>query len=356
MSGYVNGRPKTTIAVALAIASIIALIAGVIGAFAATRTKTLALNPGDQATITCSTKLSGTVGTTSATLSCAPATSTATATATSTPSNGAHPCGVSAVNWHPPVVNGCTTGHEHGDAPPSWVVNSPLKPMLDNGEAHTGYKGFLFSYQSSKGTVQVYAILHSISTPAARSHQYHNYMIWAKDPAGRVSYWQGMADFGDPATARFSRSKGDPGVRPAILVVDQASWDAGIRCEQWYGSTAAWSWDLGWTICNTTTLYTANERNTYSNTASWVRSPDGNLGLTRRLEASWYGPNSQYAPNRGNPPKDVVFCADPKSGAIVSCSTSGALPQYIASTMPAVEFPGNATQKTFPGRGVGFPN
>ena len=31
-------------------------------------------------------------------------------------------CGESLDNWHPPALDGCATGHEHGDEPPEWTV------------------------------------------------------------------------------------------------------------------------------------------------------------------------------------------------------------------------------------------
>jgi hypothetical protein len=41
-----------------------------------------------------------------------------------------HPAG-----WHAP------TTHEHGDAPPQWVLRSPVKPFTQTRESHVGYKG-----------------------------------------------------------------------------------------------------------------------------------------------------------------------------------------------------------------------
>src|SRR5215813_13089565 len=87
----------------------------------------VSLSPGDSLTVTCSTSLTGTIGNNSATLSCAAA-PTPTATPTATPSagnggSGVGLCGESNDLWHPPVVNGCATSHEHGDAPPDWVTS-----------------------------------------------------------------------------------------------------------------------------------------------------------------------------------------------------------------------------------------
>lgn len=261
-------------------------------------------------------------------------------------------------SWHEP------TDHEHGDAPPQWATDWSMEQFghgviyggdegtpHENMHKHAAFKGF----STSMDGADLYFRVHAQSNPHGRSAQFHSYEVYARDSAGNISFWQGWVNCGNPETARFPRSQGDPGTRPAMLVVDQAAWDAGIRFEQWYCiGGAGWTWDIGWTIGDTTTIYHKGEQNTDVNDQStWDKT--GSFGLNRRIEAAWYGADSQASPNRGNPPKDTWFCATPK-GQITNRDAGGpnacpgsTLPQYIASTMQSVEFPDNAVQKQFPG-------
>jgi hypothetical protein len=288
---------------------------------------------------------------------------------TAPPSHGGHVgrCGESMHEWHPPVVNGCATGHEHGDAPPQWIRDAGYNPMFhghfntsaaENVAKHAAMKGFSANFNG----VDVYFRLHAASNVLDRSARYHSYEVWARDPQGGVSHWQGWYNTGDPVTDRIPRRRGvEPSQRPIMLVVDQTAWDQGIRCEQWYFFSAEWSWDVGWTICNTSTLFYPGENN-QQDMANWRIAPDGSKGTTRRLEAAWYS---------GRPHPTGAFWAT-QFGDIVSgpndprCSATSTkfgvtyqnicLEQYIAPTMQQVAFPGNAIQKQFDATGVELPN
>jgi hypothetical protein len=274
-------------------------------------------------------------------------------------------CGEPMDTWHPPVVDGCATGHEHGDPPPDWIMDAGYEVKFhshantspaENTAKHAAMKGFATTLDN----VDIYFRVHASSNVLDRSARYHSYEVWARDPSGNVSRWQGWYDTGDPVTDRIPRGE-DPGRRPVMLVVDQNAWDRGIRCEQWYAKTAKWSWDFGWTICNTTTIYYSGE-NEEQDQANWRLAPDGSLGTTRRLEAAWYDFRS---PARG------AFVAT-QFGEIVSgmddprCSGTTTkhgetydnvcLEQYIAPTMQKVSYPDNAVQKTFDATGVQVPN
>jgi hypothetical protein len=286
-------------------------------------------------------------------------------------------CGESMTVWHPPAINGCATGHEHGDAPPRWIADAGYAAAfhghfntspIENTVKHAAMKGFLGTFDGA----DVYFRIHAASNPLDRSARFHSYEVWARDSSGGVSHWQGWYNSGDPVTDRVVRRKGsETGVRPVILVVDQTSLNQGIGCEQWYATTASWSWDFGWTICGATTLYQPNENATADDMSTWILNPNGTRGTTRRLELAWYGPDSQYARNRGNPPKGVVFYAtqfgekvsgpnDPRcsgtTAAFGKTYQNVCLDQYIAPTMKSVEFPGNASTKEFPSTGVQIPN
>jgi len=274
-------------------------------------------------------------------------------------------CGEPMDTWHPPMVDGCATGHEHGDPPPEWIMDAGYEVKFhshantspaENTAKHAAMKGFATTLDN----VDIYFRVHASSNVLDRSARYHSYEVWARDPSGNVSRWQGWYDTGDPVMDRIPRGE-DPGRRPVMLVVDQNAWDRGIRCEQWYAKTAGWSWDFGWTICNTTTIYYPGE-NEEQDQANWRLAPDGSLGTTRRLEAAWYDFRS---PARG------AFVAT-QFGEIVSgmddprCSGTTTkhgetydnvcLEQYIAPTMQKVSYPDNAVQKTFDSTGVQVPN
>lgn len=161
-----------------------------------------------------------------------------------------------ATGWHAP------TDHEHGDAPPAWVLTSPNKPFTQTRESHSGYKG---SYAVSPGGAESYLITHIVSTVFARSHGDHDYQFWLRDPqSGFVAYAEGILDFGSPPPHRTS----DTGERPIILSVGDGS------CETWYARPGSAPFDLGWTICNRYAKFdgTVLGGNGAFRTADWIVS------------------------------------------------------------------------------------
>lgn len=142
--------------------------------------------------------------------------------------------------WHAP------TDHEHGDAPPQWVLDSGHPPFTQTREGHTGYKGV---YDVSPGGAESYLIAHIISTHMARMHGDHDYQLWIRDPeSGAVLYREGILCFGpaaDGCTGQPPLRTSDTGERPIILSVN----DGG--CETWYSRPGdpAVIVDVGWTIC-----------------------------------------------------------------------------------------------------------
>jgi len=213
-------------------------------------------------------------------------------------------CGEPMDLWHPPVYNGCETGHEHGDPPPDWIskagyslsFHGPFNTSpVENTTKHTSMKGFLANFAG----VEVYFRTHFASNPQERFGAYHSYEVFARDPSGKVSHWQGWNYSGNPTNNNERCVRRNPPepceeVRPIILVTDQTSLNQGITCEQWYAATAAWSWDFGITICGSTTVYQRDKEQDSTNAfdqSTWKLT--GDLGLTRRLEAAWYGPDSK---------------------------------------------------------------
>jgi hypothetical protein len=302
---------------------------------------------------------------------------TAQPTSTHTPAPSATPtiapptgdvgrCGESSHEWHPPVVNGCVTGHEHGDAPPAWVVASsfsahfthPANTPNENVVKHTSFKGFLLRDDG----IDVYVIAHIDTNPSGHSSRFHSYQVWARDSAGNVSYWDGWMDFGTsnltgPQFRRFGCDPDTDSTRP-IMAANDEECNIPLRFENWYsraGGSGGWAWDLGF---NTSPNYYAG--GDPANPATW--NPTGQLNSTRRIELAWYANRSNlrgsfWATQFG----DIVSGpADPACG---TTRTFGAktytvlcLAQYIAPTMQTFSFPGNSMQKSYDMTGVQLPN
>jgi hypothetical protein len=268
--------------------------------------------------------------------------------------------------WHPP------TDHEHGDAPPQWIMAAGYTVGFDqhggfhgntsateNTTKHAAMKGFAARFKG----VDVYFRVHIASNVLDRMARYHSYEVWARDASGGVSHWQGWFNSGDPVADRVPRTQPDPGRRPVVLVVDAASLANQIGCEQWYGATASWSWDFGWTVCGTTTVFYPGE-NDQPGTEHW-RTTGANGAELRRLEAAWYdGSYGRFHPvgrfwatQFG---EGVIGPNDPRCS--MSTTKYGVsyqnlcLEQYIAPTMTEVAFPDNAVQKPFGVPGLRLPN
>jgi hypothetical protein len=289
-----------------------------------------------------------------------------------------------ASHWHPPVdASGCTFGHEHGDAPPQWIADAGYTvgfddhagfhgntSSIENTTKHTSMKGML----ATLGSQQVYVRYHIASNFMERSARYHSYEVFMRDASGGVSHWQGWLNSGDPVADRQSKSLPDPGRRPLTLVTDYPALVRGLNCETWYGFTAGWAWDVGLTICDSTTMPYQGET---MDPATWVKLCDYGYpplackGNDREIELTWYGPDSKVSPNRGSPPRGVPFYAT-QFGEIVTgpgdarCTGTTAkfgttyqnicLPQFIATTARTVENPTNRFRKTFDVTGVMVPN
>lgn len=192
---------------------------------------TYTMQAGETLNVACASGLSGVVNQQTATLVCATLVPTPIATATMTPTMTMTPTNTPVVmGWHPP------TTHEHGDAPPQWVLDSAQQPFTQTREAHEGYKGVLASLPNG---VQSYFTNHILSTTMARSHGDHDYQLWIRDRSGGVSYWQGQMDFGSPPPLKTV----DDGTRPVILSVGDGS------CETWYSRAGSTVMDVGLTIC-----------------------------------------------------------------------------------------------------------
>lgn len=283
--------------------------------------------------------------------------------------------------WHAPAC-----GHEHGDAPPQWIMDAGYTVAFDEhggfhgntGETentikHMAMKGFSATF----GDQEVYVRTHIQSNVLDRSARYHSNEIWLRDAQGGVSHWQGWMNSGDPvpgydpdtqtfsnAAGRRSKALADNNQRPIILVVDGDAAAKGQTCEQWYvtNSYEGWAPEYGWNVCGANTLYFPWENYAQDIEVFTCDYPQYGQawqkpacqGSMRTLEFAWYGPGSTVSPNRGNPPKGVKFWAtqfgervsgpnDPKCASGQQTTRNGitaqniCLDQFVATTARAIE-------------------
>jgi hypothetical protein len=286
------------------------------------------------------------------------------------PPPGTGVCGESLVEWHPAVISGCQTGHEHGDAPPAWATafsqarfghgviygGDEASSAAENAMKHQAFKGIR---ATSNAGGQVYLRYHAASNPMDRMARYHSYELYYRDTAGNVSFWQGWYDTGGRCPRRSTPLECED-YRPIILVTDETSFDQGIQFEQWYAHPVSdagrWAWDIGIGIGASSTFYRENENEHAHDIHSWVQT--GELGLTRRVDGFWYLGRSEGGTNLVGD-----FCAVAATGEVVDCMAPGALAQYIAPTLgqdALLEFGirriSFLVQKQFNGAGVTLPN
>lgn len=301
------------------------------------------------------------------------ATATVAPTATSVPPTEVGRCGEDFLHWHAPMIGTCATGHEHGDAPPAWVVASRWMPMFEHpgntpGEnvlKHTSFNAFSMTDDG----VDLYVIIHLDTNPNGHTSRFHSYQAWARDSTGAVSYWDLWADFGVGNNTEGQVRPGDNcpggsgGVRPIITVNYQSC--PGLTFETWYSraGATAWGWDFGFsTSPNYYAGPTPGTRTSgdLANLANWLAT--GQPNTTRRIEAAFYADRSdqrgdfystQWGEVVGGP--GDPRCGQPRTFGARTYTTL-CIAQYIAPSLGSFQFPGNAVQKQFPGQGVQNPN
>lgn len=278
------------------------------------------------------------------------------------------------------VAGNMATVHEHGDAPPDWVLGynrtagigeagtgrpayehvagTPNENGHDAGAwwKHTAFKGWAGRFQN----VDWYGIFHLDFNPSGHPSRFHSYQMWLRDATGAVSYMHGWLDFGtgnNTGPQVIVTCGNDSGVRPIMKVNSNTCPANQITFENWYDNNGgAWGLDFGFNI-------NANYRagGDPANPASWS-AIGGIKNLTRRLEFAWY---PQRSTQRGEFWSDqfgrvMAGASDPRCGQPQPVGertyTIVCLKQYIAPSLTAIIFPGNAVQRTFPGAGVQLPN
>ncbi len=278
--------------------------------------------------------------------------------------------------WHAPGVgDGDPVGHahEHGDAPPAWADAYSMAnfgyPVGFGGDEstpgedankHPGFKGY---HTFFKGGEQ-YFRMHAMTTPLGQSGIFHSVEVYMLDPSGNVTFLQGWIDFaeGDSATENHFQSNCGIGMnprnsngRPQMEVNTFTCRDAGFpfQFEDWYSDFHSLLPEFGMNLKST--YFNDGDPN---NPATWTESPDGNTGLTRRIEVHWIHPApgqggtfyaTQFGDIVGGPDDPVCGSETVQHG---QTHTTLCLFQEIAPTALTIQFPGNAIQKVFPGSGI----
>lgn len=288
-----------------------------------------------------------------------PATNTpAPATATTPPHSMAD------MHWHAPGAHGDRPFHEHGDAPPAWLTATGVNPSYDHVGGtpnenhayfkHTGFKGWAGTFSG----VQWYGVFHLDFNPGGHGNRFHSYQLWLRDSTGAISHMNGWLDFGQDNNTGPNLVV-DCGttsqVRPIISV-------NGIGCpiifESWYANSSSPGPDFGFNI--NPNYYAGGDP---ANPATWTNT--GYVrNLNRRIEFAYYGKwgdenlrGEFWTTQFGNV---VSGPNDPSCGTSVTIGTRTytivCLRQFIAPSLPNVQFPGNAVQRTFAGANVVLPN
>lgn len=259
-------------------------------------------------------------------------------------------CGEPMDRWHAAVIGTCETGHEHGDAPPDWVLNSGYLPLFmhamgtgpaENSLKHACMKGYS---ESGPGGTQWYLIHHGCSMPFDRLSRFHSWQLWIREANTNISYLSGWVDYGDPKhiddggnrapSSQFDEFHNNQLLFKGIMRIDTRPQPV---CEQWYSSvggpnpnTSYWYPDFAWLACGSVTAYTDNERR-YArgerpagydpyNPSSWVLT--GALGFDRQVDISIYA--DRISDKRGRTfvhdqfGEEMASLSDPRCGQMVT--------------------------------------
>ncbi len=272
--------------------------------------------------------------------------------------------------WHAPgIAHGDRPAHEHGDPIPQWVIDAGYAPKFGHmagtpGENIANYKHTAFKQWTGNFSGQDwFGIFHLDFQPSGRTSRFHGYQLWVRDTTGAVSAISGWLDFGVENSTLpqvVPLCGNDSGIRP-IMTPTQIGCE--IRFESWYavaGGSGGWAPDFGFNV--NPNYYHGGDP---TNPSTWT--PTGGIRNTaRRIEFAWYLGEGGIRPST----RGEFFTT--QWGDIVSglndpvCGTQRTygersyavlcLRQYVAPTLRAMTFPGNAVQRDFPNNGVVLPN
>lgn len=292
-----------------------------------------------------------------------------------TETNTPAPTNMIDMYWHPPMAHGDRPRHEHGDPPPSWLLD--YFGATETGEVmlfqhsgntpgeniaaykHTAFKGWAGRFNGQDW----YGVFHLDFQPNGRQNRFHSYQLWVRDSSGEVSAINGWLDFGtgnNTGPQVVETCGQDSGIRPIMLVSLPG---CPVRFENWYasaGGNGGWAPDFGFNI--NPNYFSGGDP---ENPATW--NPTGGIrNVERRIEFAWYlGGNGIRPSPRGefyatqwgdivSGPNDPV-CGTQRSYGSRSYTVL-CLRQYVSPALQPMTFPGNSVQRTFNSDGVMLPN
>lgn len=289
-----------------------------------------------------------------------------TATATMTPTHS------HSATWHEPGVHGDVPAHDHGDAPPQWLLDAGYAPSFDHpantpnenvlAHKHSAMKGagatFGLKDSDPANNVDWYGIFHLDFNPGGHFNRFHSYQLWLLDATGAVSHISGWFDFGtgnETGPQIVIVCNTGTAVRP-VMKINQSGCTPVF--ETWYALDSSPTFDIGITI--SANYFAGGDPN---NPASW-QSIDGTVrNMNRRFEFSYYGVwggqnlrgdfwTTQFGDSVSGPTDPICdgFHTRPVGERTY---TLLCVKQTLQPTLPQIKFvTGNSVQRIFPSGGV----
>lgn len=292
-----------------------------------------------------------------------PPTATAVVPPTATPLPGATATPMadhSNMLWHAPGAHGTIAAHEHGDNAPQWLLDAGYTPAFDHAantpnensiaHKHTAMKGWAGKF----GNVDWFGIFHLDFNPGGHVSRFHSYQLWLRDSTGAVSHMHGWVDFGEGLNTGpnlVTACNADDSIRPIMRA--RVTGCGPVQFESWYANASSPGPDIGFNI--NPNYFAGGDP---ANPATWAAT-GGVRNLTRRIEFAYYGKwgndnlrgdfwTTQFG-NVISGPTDPVCDGLHEVEIGTKTYTLLCLRQTIATSLPNVQFPGNAVQRTFPG-------
>jgi hypothetical protein len=253
---------------------------------------------------------------------------------------------------------------------PSWLTAAGYTPAFDHPantpnenalpHKHSAMKGWAGRF----GTVDWYGIFHLDQNPGGYASRFHSYQLWLRDSSGAVSNFHGWLDFGtgnNTGPNLIDSCEPNNEIRPQIFPMQRAG--CVTHFENWYArasGSGAFAPDFGFNLQPNYYLTGAPDGpNDPADPATWT-PVDGNVHMARRIEFAWYASRSNlrgdfWTTQWGNV---VSGPTDPLCDGLhtrdygTKTYTVLCLKQTIQPTLPTIQFPGNAVQRTFPGGNI----
>lgn len=354
-----------------------------------------ALQPGGSLVITCPNALAGTPSADgkSVRLLCPSLVPTVTPTPLRTTTPGPTPTSLlptvtptpihdhGSAEWHPPGGHGDIAAHEHGDAPPQWLLDAGYNPSFDHAantpnensipHKHTAMKGWSGKFglkdASVASDVDWYGIFHLDFNPGGHVSRLHSYQLWLRDSTSAVSHMHGWLDFGvgnsTGPNVVITCGTGSA-IRPIMKLnarLDANGQPCSTLFETWYANDASPGLDIGLTI--SPNYFALESGGDPADPATWKPVKIGVVNnMNRRIEFGIYdttfgGKTGEFWTTQFG--DDVSGATDPICDGLhtrqigTKTYTVLCIEQTIQPSLPEVKFAtGNSVQRIFPTGGV----